>query len=169
MSAESALADMTVANARKPARFFQSLRRATREGYKALGMKDYEGFANGKRKELFSLHMFRQSMDFKTEFDKALRRFGKINKKPKGGKFAIDPEYHEMAWKVLANFKAGPAGVAPINIKDFRNWINNIDKVQNPSETTINSILITPDCSYAHSGRRSYFLHSSQRAQPTLS
>lgn len=155
-AAEESLRNMRVTNAIKPARFFQGLRKATREAYKALGEKDYEGFAAGKRKELFSLHMFKKVRDFRRELEKANDRFAQILKKPqRSGKYTVDPEFHSMAWRVLANFKAGPAGVQGVSYSELKEWISAIDQVGENNETTNYSIALSDTAESAFQSRPS--------------
>lgn len=121
-AAAAALEKMPVEAAKKPSRFLAGMVKMARAASKALTQKDYEAYADAKRREMFALNMFRETRDFQDEHEKAIDYFNRIMQKPKRQTPTVDPQFRRAAWGVLSNFMATPEPKR--SLQDIRDLIS---------------------------------------------
>lgn len=136
-AAKREILNRSVGSARKPDRFLHAVLRAAKAATKALAGKKYEEFADAKRKQLFSMAMYRETQEFKRQHQRALNYFSSVQQKPKKSSSpAVNPEYRRMAVMVLNNFKETRNGVG-VKLDVLKKFI--ADQAERESDNTMAS------------------------------
>lgn len=122
--AKETIAKKQVRDATQTNIFYLQEIKAAREASKALGKKDYETAVQWKERQLLNHYLFRESLELKSEVQKALRSYAKIKKVPKVGKVKIEEDYRLRALNILQDFNLAKksAEYVKTNINDLEAW-----------------------------------------------